>query len=341
VAGDLSLATPNYAATRWKQSSFFGIGGGKRGRIEVSYLIKQKAAFEGPFLKEERQLIDSLAKMLHAFYQKRSAQKAIHDALDHLEEKVAKRTSLLNDANLKLKAEIAERKRSEQTIIRYQQKLKKLASELTLTEERERRAIASDLHDHIGQALAMIRVKLKNLEGNAVFSGAERDLEEIRMLLEQTISYTRNLTFELSPPVLYDLGFEAGLEWLAEQTRRKYGKAVKLLCRGPKLQLSEDLRVTLFRSVRELMVNIIKHAGADNIFIVLTNSGGRLTIEVSDDGIGLVENGAGGAVEPGGFGLFSIREQLGCFGGRLSLAPLPGGGTQAVIICRTDGKEAG
>jgi len=77
------------------------------------------------------------------------------------------------------------------------------------------------------------------------------------------------------------------------------------------------------------------------MFIVLTNSGGRLTIEVSDDGIGLVEKGAGGAVEPGGFGLFSIREQLGCFGGRLSLAPLPGGGTQAVIICRTDGKEAG
>ncbi|MDQ7798667.1 MAG: sensor histidine kinase [Candidatus Edwardsbacteria bacterium] len=341
VAGDLSLATPNYAATRWKQSSFFGIGGGEKGRIEVYYLIKQKAAFEGPFLKEERQLIDSLAKMLHAFYQKRSAQQAIHDALDHLEEKVVKRTSLLNDANLKLKAEIAERKRTEQTVKRYQQKLKKLASELTLTEERERRAIASDLHDHIGQALAMIRVKLKNLEGNAVFSGAERDLEEIRMLLEQTISYTRNLTFELSPPVLYDLGFEAGLEWLAEQTRRKYGKAVELSCPGPKLQLPEDLKVTLFRSVRELMINIIKHAGADNISIVLTNSGGRLTIEVSDDGIGLVEKGAGETAEPGGFGLFSIREQLGCFGGRLSLAALPGRGTKAVIICRTNGKGVG
>jgi signal transduction histidine kinase len=342
VAGDLVVATPNYASTRWKQSCFFGIGAGKKGRIEVCYLIKQKAAFEGPFLREERQLIDSLAKMLHAFFQKRLAQRAIHGALDHLEEKVVKRTWLLKDANLKLKGEIAERKRSEQMVKRYQQKLKKLALELTLTEERERRAIASDLHDHIGQALAVIRVKLKTLEGNAVFSGAERDLEEIRILLEQTISYTRNLTFELSPPVLYDLGLAAGLEWLTEQFRRKHGLSVNVSVRGLKLEISNDLRVTLFKSVRELLFNIVKHARASNVSIVLTNSGETLTLEVSDDGVGLTEiAGAGEAVEPGGFGLFNIREQLECFNGRLSLAALPGRGTKAVISCRTGGKEAG
>ncbi len=340
VAGDLTIATPNYAVTRWKQSSFFGIGDGKRGRIEVCYLIKQKDSFEGPFLKEERQLIDSLAKMLHAFYQKRLAQRTIRETLEQLEGKVLKRTALLNDANLKLKGEIAERKRSEQTVKKYQQKLKKLASELILTEERERRAIASDLHDHIGQSLAMIRVKLKALEGNAVFSGTERDLEDVRILLEQTIRYTRNLTFELSPPVLYDLGFEAGLEWLAEQFRRKHGLPVKLSVNGPNLEISNDLRVTLFKSVRELLFNVVKHARASNVSVVLTNSGGVVAIEVSDDGIGLAaKDGTVEYSEPGGFGLFSIREQLGCFGGRLSLESLPGCGVKAVINCKTGVEE--
>jgi signal transduction histidine kinase len=338
-AGNLTIATPNYLSTKWRQSGHFSIGEKRKGRLEVVYLSRQKAAFEGPFLKEERQLIDSLAKMLHAFYQRRLARKAIHDALDQMEEKVVKRTALLNETNLKLKGEIAERKRSEQTVKRYQQKLKKLASKLTLTEERERRAIATDLHDHIGQALAMIRSKLKILEGNAVFSGSERDLEDVRILLEQTIRYTRNLTFELSPPVLYDLGIEAGLEWLSEQFQKKHGLRVKLETNGPKLEISNDLKVTLFRSARELMFNVIKHARANNVSVALSNSGWNITIVVSDDGVGLMpENGVAAAVEPGGFGLFSIREQLGCFGGQLTLASMPVHGTRAIITCPIERK---
>jgi len=337
VLGGLTVATPNYMPARWRQTAYFNAGRNRRGRIEVVYLSKQKDAYEGPFLKEERQLIDSLAKMLDAFYQKRLARKAIHDAMDQLEEKVVKRTALLNSANLKLKEEITERKRSEQKVKGYQQKLKRLASELTLTEERERRALASDLHDHIGQAVAMIRIKLKRLEGNAVFSGAEREIEDIRILLEQTIRYTRNLTFELSPPVLYDLGIEAGLEWLAEQFRRKYGLSVRLETYGPKLEISNDLQVTLFRSVRELLFNVIKHARASQVSMILNNSGADLSIEVSDDGQGLMsKHDEAEVADPGGFGLFSIREQMGCFGGRLTLASGSDHGTRAIITCSNE-----
>ncbi len=334
VVSGLTVATPNYRPVQWMQTAYFGAGKNKRGRIEVVYLSRKKPACEGPFLKEERQLIDSLAKMLDAFYQKRLARLAIQDALDELEEKVAKRTALLNSANLKLKEEISERRRSEQKVKEYQQKLKRLASELSLTEERERRTLASDLHDHIGQALALIRIKLKALEGNAIFSGAEREIEGIRIMLEQTIRYTRSLTFELSPPVLYELGIESGLEWLAEHFRSKYGLRVRLETNGPKLEISNDLQVTLFRSARELMFNIIKHARASQVIIILNNFGTGLSLEVSDDGRGLPPNDDRADVaDAGGYGLFSIREQIGCFGGKLTLSSGPDHGTRAMITC--------
>jgi signal transduction histidine kinase len=103
---------------------------------------------------------------------------------------------------------------------------------------------------------------------------------------------------------------------------------------GPKLEIPNDLVVTLFRSVRELMYNVIKHARAENITINLMNSDGRMIIEVTDDGIGfgpLKDEDAND--ETGNFGLFSIKEQLGCFGGKLTINSAVGQGTRAVIEC--------
>ena len=93
----------------------------------------------------------------------------------------------------------------------YQRQLRKLASELSLAEARERREIASDLHDHIGQALAFVSQKMSVLRGNSIFSGMEGDFAEILSILEQTIRYTRDLTVEISPPVLYELGLPAAI----------------------------------------------------------------------------------------------------------------------------------
>ncbi len=118
--------------------------------------------------------------------------------------------------------DITERKASEEKIRVYEEQLRSLASELTLLEERERRRIANDLHDHIGQNLALSKIKLGELRAS-VSSSLVKPLHEIHGLIEQTIQYTRSLTFELSPPILYELGFEAAVEWLAEQIQEKHG----------------------------------------------------------------------------------------------------------------------
>jgi signal transduction histidine kinase len=96
-----------------------------------------------------------------------------------------------------------------QTIDQYQRQLRRLSSELSLAEARERREIASDVHDHIGQALAYVTQNISVLQGNAIFSGMEEDFSEILSILNQTIRYTRDLTVEISPPVLYELGLSS------------------------------------------------------------------------------------------------------------------------------------
>ena len=115
--------------------------------------------------------------------------------------------------------DIGERKRAEEKIRRYQERLRTLALDLSLVQERERRRIAIDLHDHIGQNLAFSKMKLGALRESVRCTSLLEPLEEIYALVVQTIEDTRSLVFELSPPVLYELGLEAGLEWLAERVQ--------------------------------------------------------------------------------------------------------------------------
>ena len=124
--------------------------------------------------------------------------------------------------------EVVKQKNTERQIGYYQKKLQRLSTELTLAEAHERREIASDLHDHVGQALAYVRMKLSQLQGNSVFCGFEGDFGGLVKLLDQTISYTRNLTSEISPPILYELGLIPAIEWLIEQTQKKYNLKIAL-----------------------------------------------------------------------------------------------------------------
>jgi signal transduction histidine kinase len=195
--------TDNFIRTAWRQSAFINTGNERTGIIEICYLQEKPPAFEGPFLKEERDLIDSLANMLSSYSERKKSKEALKIAWNEMEEKVLKRTEELSRLNKALEEEIIERKKVEEKIKKYQKELREMTLELSLAEERERRTIASNLHDHIGQALAIIKLKLSALQGNAIFCGFEQNIIDIRRLLDQTIQYTRNVTFELSPPVLY------------------------------------------------------------------------------------------------------------------------------------------
>ena len=234
--------------------------------------------------------------------------------------------------------DITMRRKAEDEIRRNQARLQSLASELSLTEERERRRLANDLHDHIGQTLAVSKIKLGVLQKTVTVPDIANPLREVRELIEKMIQDTRSLTFELSVPVLYELGFEAAVEWFAKHIRTQHGLQVEFTPDTVPIPVDDELKVLLFRSVRELMINIVKHAQARHAWVnIIRRNDGRVCIEVKDDGVGI--NGSQGAVSEDngrGFGLFSIRERLHYLGGGVDVVSGQDAGTQVTLMLPLD-----
>ncbi len=271
---------------------------------------------------------------------RRKAEEALQKARDELEIRVEQRTAELAKANEELRNEITERKKGEEKLHIYQKQLRSLASELSLAEERMRRQIATDVHDHISQNLAISKIKLESLGEFAFLSEPGKTLNEVRDLIAQTIESARSLTFELSPPVLYELGFEAAVVWLIRQARRQYGLSTEFKDDKRPKPLNHNVRVLLFQAVRELLVNVAKHAQARNVTVSARRVRDEIHVSVEDDGVGFdVSLADSRAYETGGFGLFSIRERLGHIGGRLNIESRPGHGTRVTLTAPIDHQE--
>ena len=228
--------------------------------------------------------------------------------------------------------DITDRRESEEKIRTYQEQLQSLASELSLTEERERRRLATVLHDHIAQLLVVAKGKFEKVQESTLFRSLAKPMEEIRKLIEESIRYTRSLVFELSPPILYDLGFEPAMEWLAEHMQQQYGLVVNVEDDAQPKPLDNEARVLLFRAVRELLFNVLKHAQASCTTVCMRRVGEHLQIIVEDNGVGFAPDklsAESGKIE--GFGLFSIRERLNYFGGRMEIESVPGEVTRVIL----------
>ena len=229
--------------------------------------------------------------------------------------------------------DITEWKDSETKLRQHQDKLRILASEMSLSEERERRRIAADLHDRTVQNLALSRIKTGALRKSLSSEEGSTILTEIQALIDQTIHDTRSLVFELSPPVLYELGFEPAVEWLTEQMEARHGVACVVLSDKWPKPLDKDLEVVLFQAVRELLANVGKHAKATRVKVELSRKENTVYVSVGDNGIGFDVNSIGGwGNELGGFGLFSVRERLLLLGGRLEISSAPGSGTKITLV---------
>jgi PAS domain S-box-containing protein len=228
--------------------------------------------------------------------------------------------------------DITERRESEEKIRTYQQQLQSLASELSLTEERERRRLATVLHDHIAQLLVVAKGKFEKIQESPLYRSLTKPMDEIRRLIEESIRYTRSLVFELSPPILYDLGLEPAMEWLADHMQQQYGLVVEVEDDDQPKPLNNEGRVLLFRAVRELLFNVLKHAQVSHARVSLHRDGDRLRIIVEDKGVGFAPDrlcAANGKIE--GFGLFSIRERLNYFGGGMEIGSIPGEVTRITL----------
>ncbi len=228
--------------------------------------------------------------------------------------------------------DVTEQKQAEQQLLEHKQQLQNLTSELSLAEERERRRIANGLHDQIGQTLALVQMRLGELAGAALDGGASRQIMELRELVDRSVGAIRSLTFELSSPLLYELGLEAALQGLTEQVEERHG----ILCsfetdREPK-PLTDDSNVVLYHVVRELLFNVIKHSEARQASVSIRADDRRIRITVWDDGVGIDTTNFGETFgTSGGFGLFSIHERLNYLGGSLDIDSDAGQGTLVVV----------
>jgi signal transduction histidine kinase len=227
--------------------------------------------------------------------------------------------------------DITEQKQAESEIRNYQEQLRSIAMELSLTEERERRRLATELHDHVGQILALAQIKLGALRESASATSLGGAMDEVRRLIEQTIQYTRSLTFELSPPILYDLGFEAAVEWLAELIQDQHGVAIQVQADSAPKPLGDEIRVLLFQAMRELLLNEIKHAGAKNLKVAIARKGDDLLVRMDDDGTGW-ERQPDARTGDLSFGLFSIQERLKHFGGQVTVEYEPDRGSSVTLL---------
>jgi len=230
--------------------------------------------------------------------------------------------------------DVTQRKQAEQKLLDYQSQLKSLASQLTLAEERERRRIAVELHDRIGQSLAISKVKLDGQRHSISPTDKGEVLEDVCSLLGQAISDVRSLTFDLSSPILHELGLEAAVAaWIAEEIEQKYDITVELEVEKEPKPLDDDIGSLLFRDVRELLFNVVKHSQATKVKVSIRRIGERISISVEDNGMGFVPaEVTAKAVRNGGFGLFSIRERLEQLEGHLQIESAPGGGCKVTMI---------
>ncbi|MBK8598332.1 MAG: PAS domain S-box protein [Holophagales bacterium] len=229
--------------------------------------------------------------------------------------------------------DVSDRRRLAEKLDRTRQKLRGLAAEITRVEERERRTIATQLHDQLGAVLSMAKVKLASLRQGAEGTPIAPALEEVHVLVGNAVQETRSLTWELSPPILYQLGLPAALEWLGENVEQRHGIAFRLTKEGEARELGEERRFLVFSAVRELLLNVVKHADASGVSLRLRWLVEGLEATLLDDGKGFDVPGAAALPDATrSFGLFSIQERFDDLGGSVSIRSTPGEGTSVTLV---------
>ena len=222
-------------------------------------------------------------------------------------------------------------------LVQSEGRLRLLATELNLAEQRERKRLSMDLHDYLAQLLVLCRVTLARAKRIGLPSLAEELVKETEDTLGNALTYCRTLMAELSPPVLQEQGLYAGLRWLADHMKRQELAVIVEVEGVPTSSLPEDRAILLFQSVRELLMNVSKHGALKEATVRVSNEAGLLKIVVRDEnGFDLAAAAAAVATDSSSplsskFGLFSIRERMKALGGSFDIQSSPGHGTTASL----------
>jgi len=225
---------------------------------------------------------------------------------------------------------ITERKKTEKEILKKQKQLRSLAAQVLLSEEHERRRIAEGLHDDIIQPLIFLDVKLKTLPDSGANSELADSCKRMRTIIEKLINDTRDFTFDLSHPVLHALGLEKAVEqWLISEVKGKHGLQFVFKDDRKNKPLDDDIQTFLFKAVKELLVNVVKHAEATKVKVSLAKDQDNMVICVGDNGVGFSVKKVG--EKRTSFGLLNIHDRIDYLGGSFKIKSRHGSGTRAVI----------
>lgn len=264
----------------------------------------------GRILQDERGRPARIIGVVSDVTQRKQIEEELRSINQTLEQRVEKRTAVAN-------------RRADQ--------LSALALQLTRAEQKERRRIAQVLHDHLQQILVAAKLRLGMAKEQAVAEGQKEALLQVADLLNRAIEASRDLTVDLAPPILFDGGLAAGLEWLSRRMKDEQAIEVHLQAHGRE-EVDTYMKAFLFQTTRELLFNVVKHSGVGEAWVRMeVGEEGDVRIEVRDEGKGFFVSD----IDPrkgGGFGLSSLRERIGLLGGRLNIRSRPQEGTTITLI---------
>jgi PAS domain S-box-containing protein len=221
---------------------------------------------------------------------------------------------------------------------RYAEDVRSLVNRVVQAQEAERRRVADELHDLIGQNLTALGIDLQALKHRLQSGGdliAGPRLDAMAMLVETTIDAIRGVMTDLRPAALEEFGLLPALRWHASVFGERTGIKVTTQASGPEVRLSRDAELAVFRIVQETLTNVAKHSGAANVKIAVRYGDG-VSLSVQDDGRGLAEAADARSAKLGGFGLTTMRERAEAYGGRLRIESA-GRGTRVVVEMPKEG----
>ena len=252
-----------------------------------------------------------IALMRHEIVARRKVEEELRLLADRLEQTVEERTG---------------------DLVKAQDRLRALTKELHLAEQRERQRLAAELHDYLAQMLVLLKLKLDQacrIEG--VPPQCTKILGQAQEILTESLAYAKTLVHDLSPPILREFGLTAGLRWLAERMQRNDLSVSLDTHEDQSVRLPQDYAILLFQSVRELLLNVKKHAQSGRAWVVFDLRSQYIKITVRDEGAGF-DNTAAEMLSESNFGLFSVHERMKALGGTLEIISKPGKGTTATLF---------
>lgn len=287
------VTTPDFVESPWKQSASWGTVDGEHGSIDVIYRDARPPEAEGPFLAEERDLINSLADSLSSYMNRRRAEQALREA---------------------------------------HERLQALSQQLMEVQEIERRRLAHDLHDELGQALTVVKMNLQTMQRLSDTSKITIPLDDSKQVIDQILQHIRNLSLDLRPILLDDLGLVPAVRWYLSRQAERTGWKIEVDADESIPPLPQSVATACFRIIQEAMTNIIRHSEATRISVSLRHETDNLRVSIRDNGRGFdvqqaLTHTAGGR----SMGLLGMHERVRSLNGTIVIDSTPGQGAEIRI----------